>query len=106
MDDSTIRYTRNLFEPHERTTFTVKPEEGESLEIELIEVADTTPEGFDGEQFSLVFQGPHARPLEQRIYRLDHDKLGSIELFLVPIGAPDDGRLYEAYFNLKSRAGE
>jgi hypothetical protein len=98
------RYTRNLFEPYELTIFTVKPEEGEFVEVELIEVTDTTPEGFDGEQFSLVFQGPHEPALDQRIYKLDHDALGSIELFLVPVGAPEKGRLYEAYFNLRSRS--
>jgi hypothetical protein len=41
---------------------------------------------FPDRPFSLVFvsQGPGALP--QRIYRLEHPRLGAFELFLVPLG--------------------
>lgn len=51
------------------------------------------------EPFSLAFSAqPPVR--EQRIYRLEHAALGSVDLFLVPIGREPDGRIrYEAVFN-------
>jgi hypothetical protein len=37
--------------------------------------------------FSLVFLGGPNPPLPQRIYRVEHDRLGVMEIFLVPIAA-------------------
>jgi hypothetical protein len=106
MPDPDVRFTRSQFDPHEHSFFAVQTEDVWPVELELIEVTDTTPKDFDGEQFSLVFRGPHEPALGQRIFKLEHNALGSIELFLVPIGAPEKGRLYEAYFNLRSRSEE
>ena len=91
--------TRAAFAPHQNTVFTVQLGEDEHVDMELVEVSERTPEGFDGEQFSLVFQGPHEPVLGQRIYPMKHAELGQLELFLVPIGEPPSGRLYEAFFN-------
>ena len=44
--------------------------------------------------FSLVFRGGPSPPLPQRIYRVEHELLGAIEIFLVPIAADS----YEAVF--------
>jgi hypothetical protein len=52
------------------------------------------PDGVQRRQFSLVFGGPVEQPLAQSTYDLAHDGLGTIALFLVPIGA---GR-YETSF--------
>lgn len=51
------------------------------------------------EGFTLVFMAPHNTPPEQHLYRLEHDILGSMELFLVPIGQDDRGIRFEAVFN-------
>ena len=51
------------------------------------------------EMFSLLFDGPAEYPLQQRIYRLEHDQLGQIELFLVPVGRDKEVFHYEAVFN-------
>jgi hypothetical protein len=54
------------------------------------------------QSFSLVFRGPADWPLVQRAHNLKHPKLGTIELFLVPIGKVEKDavtRLYEAVFN-------
>src|SRR4051794_6557449 len=48
--------------------------------------------------FSIVFRGPLEPVLPQRIYGFRNDTLGSFELFIVPIGADDDGIRYEAVF--------
>lgn len=51
------------------------------------------------EQFSLLFLGPAAIVLPQRIYGLRHAGLGRCELFLVPIRRDADGTCYEAAFS-------
>ncbi len=51
------------------------------------------------EVFSLLFHGPVEYPLQQRIYRLQHDQLGILEIFLVPVGRDKEGYHYEAVFN-------
>ena len=49
--------------------------------------------------FSLVLRSPPSAPLPQRIYRLQHEELGPLDLFLVPIGPDDVGMCYEAVFS-------
>lgn len=49
--------------------------------------------------FSLVFVAEHQAPLPQRIYRVEHDTLGALSIFLVPIGRDARGVSYQATFN-------
>lgn len=67
--------------------------------VELIEVTrhGEPPEG-QREQFSLIFRGEPEPVHPQRIYAMEHDDLGSFELFLVPIGPDELGQRYEAVF--------
>jgi hypothetical protein len=65
-----------------------------SFDVELVEVAETGAGGSVRRQFSIVFQGGPESPLPQRIYRLEHERLGALEIFLVPIAADR----YEAVF--------
>jgi hypothetical protein len=52
------------------------------------------------EQFSMVFTGPAEAPIQQGMCHLDHAVLGTMDLFLVPIGRDASGGLqYEAVFN-------
>ena len=51
------------------------------------------------EPFVLVFRaGPSVR-LPQHIYAVSHGKLGTMEIFLVQIGADSAGAYFEAVFN-------
>ena len=50
------------------------------------------------ESFSIVFQGPPDPFLPQAIYELEHQALGTVGIFLVPIGEESNGFLYEAVF--------
>ncbi|HYX22551.1 MAG TPA: hypothetical protein VFC23_00225 [Thermoanaerobaculia bacterium] len=53
------------------------------------------------EPFSVYLRSPRQGALPQAIYRVEHPALGTLELFLVPIG-PDPklgGMVYEAVFN-------
>ncbi len=51
------------------------------------------------EAFSLIFLGPAEHFLPQGTHKLDHPKLGPLEIFLVPIGQLTGGFQYEAVFN-------
>ena len=91
--------TRTSFEPHQNTLFRLAQEDAPALDLELIEVTDKTPAGFEGEQFSLLFKGASDAPLHQQTYTMQHDEMGEVALFLVPVGKQEDGLLYEAFFN-------
>lgn len=68
-------------------------------EIELVEVERLGTNGVGrAEPFSLLFSAAADEQHPQRIYRLDHDELGSFEVFLVPLQPDARGPLYEATF--------
>ena len=48
--------------------------------------------------FRLAFLGPIDPVFPQRIYRLEHDVLGALDIFLVPIARDAGGTTYEAIF--------
>ena len=50
-------------------------------------------------KYPLVFRGPRDTLLPQRIYRFEHESIGDLDVFIVPIGPDDEGMLYEAVFN-------
>ena len=70
--------------------------EGATRSAELIEAKPLG--GAPGRPFSLLFRVADGAPLPQRMYPLGHDRLGDFELFLVPVGADEDGAQYEAIF--------
>lgn len=49
--------------------------------------------------FSLTFLAKDPRVLPQRIYRMQHDDLGLLEIFLVPMAKDACGVTYQATFN-------
>ncbi|CAG7633762.1 DUF6916 family protein [Paenibacillus allorhizosphaerae] len=51
-------------------------------------------------QFSLLLRGPLEFFLPQQTYRMVHEQLGELELFMVPVGREADGFRYEIVFNL------
>jgi hypothetical protein len=52
----------------------------------------------DREAFVLTFDGPAEPHLPQGTYRLVHERLGSQDVFIVPVARTDDGYQYEANF--------
>jgi hypothetical protein len=78
--------------------FRLKQESAETVELELVEANDvgSTPRQA---QFSIVFRGPHNPLLAQGIHKIEHDALGTFDLFMVPIKRDQAGIYYEAIFN-------
>ena len=91
-------YTIEMFSEDVGKTLLMHCGNGQTAELKIVSVTDvgSSPRQL---QFSVVFQAPVTAPIEQGIYRIEHDKLGELELFLVPIGRDKDGVQYEASFN-------
>lgn len=91
--------TLETFAPYVARTFMVSTEE-DSFEAELIEASPMgTTRGPTGRQaFSLVLRGPRSEAPRQGVYRVAHGELGTLEIFMVPIGPDDKGMKYEAVF--------
>lgn len=81
-----------------QTRFAMDAASGGTVPLELVEVSEGnySPRL---ECFSLIFRGPLSPFYPQCIYRLSHEKLGEMELFLVPVGPDSSGMRYEAVFN-------
>lgn len=96
-DDPRAAFTVATFSPRVGEEFRLHRDEGEAIPTRLVEATAAGP-GVHRDQFSLVFRGPPDMVLPQQIYRIDHDEMGSFELFLVPIGPDSEGMRYEAVF--------
>jgi hypothetical protein len=82
------------FEPLRGVRFRIAANDASPFEVELVEVTEIPRERGGRAPFSLVFQGGPNPPLPQGIHRVEHDALGALEIFLVPIAADR----YEAVF--------
>lgn len=92
------KLVKSSFDPHLNTDFEIHPESSDKVGVELVEISDQSNEQIDG--FSLVFKGPIDNVLPQSIYKLTHDKVGEISLFLVPvIYGKTDATYYESVFS-------
>jgi len=97
--------TLNDFSPHLGSKFKLRLDSDRHLEMKL---AEATPLNMGGARpahltqrgaFSIVFLAPAESQLTQQIYRLEHDVMGELEIFLVPIGRTPNGLKCEAIFN-------
>ena len=92
--------TEAEFSKHVNTKFRV--EVGPPVELELTEVKGYLSKEHEEtgmERFSAFFRGPGDRYLAQKIYTLEHEQMGTFELFLVPVSQDQNGLRYEAVFN-------
>jgi hypothetical protein len=90
--------TIDSFAGHRGSTFRLVAHEDVAFDMTLAEV---TPLGDSGarQAFSLIFHAPLAAPiLPQRIYRIEHETLGALDLFAVPLGPQGGVFRYEVIF--------
>ncbi len=86
------------FEPHVNEKFEVETEEHGKLPVELVEIGEHSKENL--ESFSLLFKGDKDKLVNQKIYKVNHPKMGKIDLFLTPVvSEKQDGIYYEAAFS-------
>jgi hypothetical protein len=90
--------TRSAFAACLDTDFIVVANPDAPFPLRLIQVNEgyANP-GWD--TFTLLFQGPPQNFLPQATYRLRHEQLGELDIFLVPVGQDKSGFHYEAVFN-------
>src|SRR5258708_38745306 len=96
-----VSLTEKEFSQHVGTKFHVKADE-RGIELELIEVngyAGQEIEQGGMERFSVFFAGPGDLFLPQQTYRLEHERMGEVEIFLVSTSGDDKRFRYEAVFN-------
>lgn len=87
------------FEGHEGETFTIADPPPE-VALTLTSVTRWGRPFADGarQPFTLHFHGPLEPVRPQSTYRLDHESIGPIDLFLVPLGPDEAGMRYESVF--------
>jgi hypothetical protein len=87
------------FGPVVGDTFKVGGGDGARADLLLVEATpqDAGPHA-PRPPFSLLFQGPADPFLPQATYRFEHDGLGVLEMFIVPLGRDEHGTTYEAFF--------
>lgn len=98
--------TAESFQPHLDETFTVRVDLVDpvypTMDLTLISVSLLGRPPAEGEDrrhaFALLFRGPGEPVLAQRMFQVDNERLGSLDLFLVPVGPDRVGMQYEAVF--------
>ena len=98
MPVSLDRITVADFEPLLSETFKFATPET-MLDVTLADISRVGQARRDGGGFSLTFVAAHScARLPQGIYMLAHDAVGTLDIFLVPIGLVGAGFGYEAVF--------
>lgn len=84
------------------SSFVIREQELPGMSLVLREAEPLNPAmGLRGTRppFSLIFVGKDPCILPQRIYRMEHEELGELAIFLVPVGKDAEGSSYQATFN-------
>lgn len=84
--------------PYINSKFTARLNDVSTIEFELTNVEDKSPSPRQ-EQFILTFRAPSDALVEQQIFDLQHEQLGTGIMFLVPVARDANGVTYEAVFN-------
>ena len=92
--------TEKDFSKHLNSKFHLQLKDG-VIELQLAEVKAYLAK--ENEQsgmarFSIFFNGPGVY-LPQSLYHLEHEQMGELDVFLVPVSGNQDGYRYEAVFN-------
>ena len=91
-------FDRDSFAEVIGSSFKLRSENGIMADLTLIEVSELRTR-FPLTSFSTIFLAPESYRLEQGLYYLGHEKLGDMQLFLVPVGAENGQLQLEAVFN-------
>lgn len=101
--DPAFYLTKQLFDAQLGTRFYVQTEEGKSVVLKLVEVADLKrrPGHSDvgKEGFSILFSAKQDTDLAQGTYEIQHGELGVFSLLVVPVESGKKGKKYEAVIN-------
>src|ERR1051325_6923069 len=87
---------------HEKFILRASPEE--ELALKLISVQELGAQfgkvrSGKRTPFSALFRGPKSPWAKQHTYDLENERLGRLQIFVVPLGPDGDGMIYEAVFS-------
>jgi len=89
---------KSSFAPHLNSKFEIFTDFTGIVEGELVDVSEHNQENL--ECFSLLFKVPKDKFFDQKLYKINHPKMGEINLFLVPVvHEKQDAYYYESVFN-------
>jgi hypothetical protein len=91
------------FASHLGEVFHVHAGRGGRISARLVEIGDVLGALDDEQSFSLILHGRQARGLPQGTYRIWGAGMGSMDLFVVPIGSRRGGQDYQVIFNRIAR---
>lgn len=94
----TAAFDKKLFAENLNTKFSVRIDADKTVELELTQITESKAAP-NYEQFALALFGPADAFLPQQIYSLEHERMGTMSIFLVPVGHDERGYEYEAVFN-------
>jgi hypothetical protein len=90
--------TREDFAACIGSSFRLCPDHPDAFDLVVEQVSEL--KAIEGqESFSVYFRGPADRGVPQATYPLENDRLGRLEIFIVPIARDENGYRYEALFN-------
>jgi hypothetical protein len=93
-----MQFDRDKFAEALGSTFVIKSADGRTLDLELKEVSEIRERPHQ-QSFSIVFLVPESFTVEQGLYDIEHESLGGMQLFIVPVGMNDSRMMLEAVFN-------
>ena len=99
LDDVTLE----TFEPHVGSTFTIKFESADPVQVKLVRAVPImeriSSTKLKRKPFSLYFEGTDSIVLPQRMYAFTHDEIDEVlPIFIVPMGRENGVVTYEAVF--------
>jgi len=92
------RLNLSVFSQYLNTHFNVRLDPATTIALELVTAVER-PTAPNFECFSVLFLGPESPYLGQGLRTIEHATLGTMDLFLVPVGKDARGVTYEAVFN-------
>lgn len=93
--------TIDSFEPLVGSSFWAEFPNDARVELRLERVGkvmESEAARLNRQPFSLFFAGPRSYMLKQGVYRIAHESMEAMEIFLVPVGERPDAYEYEAVF--------
>ena len=93
-----MTFDRDRFAEELGSSFTAKDADGRTVDLELVEVTELRERPHQV-SFAIVFLTPKSAAVGQGLYDLQHENLGEMQLFLVPVGIKEERMQLEAVFN-------
>lgn len=91
--------TKENWEAYLNETFKIDLDGQGELDVQLTKITGNgRRRNGHREGYALEFAGPLEPRLIQRIYKIGHERMGQLEIFLVPVASMDGKIYYEAVF--------